>query len=108
MAQGQTTRARSPEEEVSRAIARIKAGILAVICGLLGGTALFVATAWLLIKGGPRVGEHLQLLRHYFLGYSVSWPGAFVGFFYGALVGAAIGWTIGMIYNRIVGIRFKS
>lgn len=97
----------NPREEVSRAVARIKAGILAILFALLGGGGLFLMTIWLVIKGGPLVGEHLQLLRHYFPGYHVTYGGAFVGLFYGALVGGAVGWTIGIVYNRIVGIRYR-
>lgn len=101
--------ARSPDstQEVSRAVARLKAGVLALVFGGLFGVGLFTMTAWLVVKGGQQVGLHLQLLRNYFWGYSVSWPGAFVGLLYGALVGGVIGWTIGMIYNRIVGLRTR-
>ncbi len=93
------------EREVTRAVARLQAGILALVFGAIGGLALFIMTIWLVIRGGPRVGEHLSLLRHYFPGYSVSWPGAFVGLFWGVLAGALIGWAIGWIYNRVVGVR---
>src|SRR5687768_10902314 len=99
------SRTHDAEHEVSLAVARLKAGILALLFGFFGGVGLFTATAWLLIKGGPNVGQHLQLLGQYFIGYSVTWPGAFVGLIYGALVGGLIGWSIGIIYNRIVGIR---
>lgn len=92
-------------EEVSRAIVRIQAGVLAFVCAMIGGIGLFVMTAWLLIKGGPMVGQHLKLLRQYFPGYSVTWKGSLIGFFYGALVGGGVGWAIGKIYNGIVGIR---
>ena len=51
-------------DEVSRAVARIQAGVLAVVCALLGGAGLFLMTIWLVIKGGPNVGQHLQLLDH--------------------------------------------
>jgi hypothetical protein len=91
--------------EVRRVIARIQAGVLALVCALLGGVGLFAVTAWLLIKGGPQVGLHLQLLKHYFIGYSVTWPGSLVGFFYGGLVGGVVGWTVGTLYNRIVAFR---
>jgi hypothetical protein len=92
--------------EVSQAIANIQAGVLAVVCALIGGGGLFAMTAWLLIKGGPNVGQHLQLLGHYFVGYSVTWTGGLVGFLYGAVLGGVIGWTIGKIYNAIVRLRF--
>ncbi len=94
-------------QELCRAVARIKAGIMAVIMGLLCGSGVFVATAWLLIKGGPNVGEHLNLLGHYFIGYDVSWPGAFIGLFYGTLSGAVVGFAIGLLYNQIVCLRNK-
>jgi hypothetical protein len=93
-------------DELSRAVVRMQAGILALVFALICGLGLFIMTAWLVIKNGPMTGMHLQLLNNYFLGYSVSWTGSFVGFFYGALVGAVIGWAIGKVYNRIVGLRF--
>jgi hypothetical protein len=91
--------------EVSRAVARIHNGVLALTCAVIGGVGLFVMTVWLLIKNGDQTGLHLQLLRHYFIGYSVTWLGSIVGFFYGALVGGIVGWTIGKIYNGIVNWR---
>jgi hypothetical protein len=92
--------------EITRAIVRIQAGVLAVVGALIGGIGLFVMTVWLLIKGGPQVGTHLQLLGQYFLGYSVTWKGSVVGFFYGALTGGIVGWAIGMIYNWVVRLRW--
>jgi hypothetical protein len=92
-------------EEISRAVAKIQAGVLAFVMAVLGGLGVFVMTAWLLIKGGPTVGPHLQLLGQYFPGYTVTWTGCFVGMLYGALLGGLAGWVIGFIYNRIVGLR---
>ena len=91
----------SEEELIRRAVARLRAGIMAIVFGMVCGTGLWLATAWLLIRGGANVGQHLGLLRNYFPGYSVTWPGSFVGFFYAALIGAAAGWSLGWIYNRI-------
>jgi hypothetical protein len=93
------------KEEISGAVAKIHAGILAFVCAIIGGLGLFIATVWLLLDGGPQVGSHLQLLSNYYIGYSVTWPGSFIGFFYGALTGGMLGWLIGFIYNKIVGIR---
>jgi hypothetical protein len=95
------------KDEISRALARIKTDALAVVCASIGGVGVCVMTMWLLIKGGPHTGEHLQLLANYFIGYSVSWAGSLVGFFYGALTGGIIGWMVGTIYNIVVGLRFK-
>jgi hypothetical protein len=96
----------NPSNELSAAVARIQAGVMALVFGLIGGLGIFLMTVWLLIKGGERVGPHLGLLSHYFIGYSVSWTGSIIGFFYGALIGGIIGWAIGRIYNRIVAIRY--
>jgi hypothetical protein len=97
---------RHATDEVSRIIVRVQAGVLAVVGALIGGASLFVMTVWLLIKGGPQVGEHLQLLGQYFIGYSVTWGGSLVGFFYGALAGGIAGWAgVGTVYNRIVSLR---
>ncbi len=92
-------------KEVSRAIARIQTGVLTVAFAAICGSALFVMTAWLVIKGGPHVGQHLELLRQYFPGYSVTWRGSVIGFLYSAFVGGVIGWSIGTIYNKVVAIR---
>jgi uncharacterized membrane protein len=100
----QTTR-ESHDREVRRAIARLKAGILGLVFGLIFGVGLFAMTAILLIENGPDTGYHLRLLGNYFIGYSVTWKGAFIGFLWAFAVGAIIGWSIGIIYNRIVAIR---
>ncbi len=87
------------------AIARLRASIMALVFGLTGGVGLAVATAWLVILGGDEVGPHLGLLRHYFPGYSVTWPGALVGLIYGTLAGAVIGFAVAWVYNRISDFR---
>jgi hypothetical protein len=86
---------------IEAAVARMRAGIFAVVFAMLGGTALFVATAWLLIKGGENVGATLGLLGNYLPGYSVTWAGSLVGLLYGAAIGGAAGWSLARIYNRL-------
>lgn len=93
--------------ELSRAVARIQAAVLALVIGLVCGLGLFLITVWLILKGGENVGPHLALLSNFFAGYSVTWRGSIIGFFWGFLVGALIGWAIGKVYNHIVGIRFS-
>jgi hypothetical protein len=90
---------------INHAVARLRASVMAVVIGLTSGVGLFVATAWLVIRGGEQVGPTLGLLRHYLPGYSVTWPGAFVGFFYLVVVGGLTGWVVAFIYNQIVAIR---
>lgn len=93
----------TPEERrlIRAAVARLRAGILALVFAMTTGTGLFVATAWLLIKGGPNVGATLGLLGNYLPGYAVTWPGAVVGLLYGAAIGGVAGWSLARIYNRL-------
>lgn len=95
----------SEEALIRSAVARLRAGVLAIVCGLLSGAGLFLATVWLVLQGGENVGQHLSLLRFYLPGYSVTWPGAFLGIVYGAVLGGLVGGAIGWIYNRVVDLR---
>ncbi len=82
-------------------IARMRGGVMAIVFGMVGAVGMFLATAVLLIQGGPEVGLHLGLLRWYLPGYSVSWAGAFLGAFYGVVLGAILGWSVAWLYNTI-------
>ena len=88
--------------EVGQVIGRLHAGVLAVVGAVITCISLLIRTVWLILKGGPQVGVHLPLLKHYFIGYPVSWSGSLVGLCYGALVGGVIGWSIGKIYNGVL------
>lgn len=102
----------SEEEKIFTGILRLNAKVMGLIFGLLLGFAVFIATIWLVIKGGHVtesgeyvVGPHLQLLGQYFIGYSVSFTGSIIGFAYGFAIGTLAGALIGWIYNRIVDFR---
>lgn len=89
-----------PEERlIESAVARMRGGVMAVVFGMVGGVGWFLATAWLLIRGGQNVGQTLGLMRNYFPGYSVTWTGSLVALAYGTLVGAILGWSLARIYN---------
>jgi len=96
-------------QAIGKAVARLRASVMAVTFGIAGAVLLFVATAWLLIQGptggSQHIGPTLGLLGNYFPGYSVTWSGAVVGAFYGALSGAIAGFALAVIYNRIVVFR---
>lgn len=83
-------------------IVRLRASLLAVAAGVLGGTVLFVSTIWLVQQGGENVGQHLSLLSNYFPGYRVTWGGAFIGFAYGALASGVIGYSVAWVYNFVL------
>lgn len=95
------------EEFILRSIARLRAGIMAIVFGVLSGTALLIATIWLLVRGGDKVGQHLQLLGHFFPGYAVTPIGALIGSFWAALAGAALGWLVAWVYNLVAGHRLN-
>jgi len=97
------TNARLPSEQevVTQVVVRMSAAVTGVVLGSLFGGALFLATLWLVIKGGPNPGPHLSLLRQYFPGYSVTWGGSFLGLLYGYAVGFISGYILGRVYNRI-------
>ncbi|MEM6826204.1 MAG: hypothetical protein AAF566_13945 [Pseudomonadota bacterium] len=88
-------------DAIQQSVASLRASVMAVVFGMVGGVGLFVATAWLLIRGGQNVGETLSLLRHFFPGYSVTWGGAFIGLFYGCLAGGVLGYVMARIYNLV-------
>ena len=66
---------------------------------------LFVATLWLVIKGGPVIGPHLALLGQFFVGYRVTLLGSFVGLAYGFAAGFLVGFVVTTLYNWIAGLR---
>ena len=88
--------------ELRNTLARLNARAWGIAMGLLLGGGLFLATIILVARGGPRVGQHLVLIREYFPGYSVTVVGSFIGFVYGFVLGYAIGRIIGVVYNRLV------
>jgi hypothetical protein len=88
---------------IQSSVASLRASVMAVVFAMVGGVGLFIATAWLLVKGGENVGATLSLLRHFYPGYSVTWGGAFVGLIYGALTGGILGYAIAFIYNTVAG-----
>ena len=91
----------TPEATAQIALMRLNARAWGIAFGILLGGTLFLATIVLVLKGGPTVGAHLQLLSAFFPGYHVSWAGAFVGFVYAFVLGYALGRIIGEVYNRL-------
>ena len=89
---------------VQAAFARLDIVALAVAAGAIGALLLFLATAWLLVRGAPpgvHVGPHLGLLAQFLPGYSVSWLGGLAGIFYGFLIGWCSGAAVGVFWNLI-------
>jgi hypothetical protein len=92
-------------ERLVREVVRLNSLVIGITLGILGGWAIFLATLWLVIKGGPQVGPHLVLLSNYFPGYRVTVLGSFIGFGYGFLAGFIAGSLVAWLYNYIVWLR---
>jgi hypothetical protein len=94
-----------PDPTPTRRILRMDATIWAMTAGLLCGLGLFIATNWLLLQGGHRVGEHLGLLGNYFIGYRVTFLGSLIGFAYAFAIGFAATWIFVRVYNWVAQVR---
>ena len=90
------------QEKLLKGILFFNTRVLGFALGIICGLIMFLATNWLVIKGGDPVGPHLQLLSQYFIGYRVTFWGSFIGFAYGFAVGTLSGSLIGWIYNKII------
>ncbi|HEX7071112.1 MAG TPA: hypothetical protein VF190_09915 [Rhodothermales bacterium] len=89
------------DSSVQDSLLRLNARAWGIAMGLFLGGGLFLATAFLVVKGGPTVGQHLGLLSAFFPGYRVTWAGAFIGFVYAFVLGYGLGRVIGAVYNRL-------
>jgi len=90
----------SAEEVIQRAFARLDPVALGAAFAFVGGVGLFLATALLLLKGGPTVGPSLSLLSHYLLGFRVTWRGAVVGVLEAAAGGFGLGYVTAQLRNQ--------
>lgn len=88
-------------------LVRVNALALGLVAGLCAGLGLFVATNWLLIKGGPDPGPHLALLGQYFYGYRVSFVGSLVGFAWAFSIAFLATYAGAHIYNVVAVWRAK-
>ena len=84
---------------------RLKATFAGIVTGTLMAVGLFVATNWLVLKGGTAVGRHLQLLGQYFIGYNVTFVGSLVGAAYAFALGFLGGYAVARMYNGLTGLR---
>ncbi|HSM15655.1 MAG TPA: hypothetical protein VK845_01490 [Gemmatimonadales bacterium] len=95
--------ANDEDEILQHALLRLNARAWGIAFGLLLGGGLFIATNVLVLKGGPNVGQHLQLLAVFFPGFRVTFLGSIIGFIYAFVVGYALGRLVGLVYNRLAG-----
>lgn len=99
----------TPESEETEAVMtevlRMQAVITGIVSGLAAGLIVFLATNWLVIKGGSVVGPHLALLGQYFIGYQVTFLGSLVGFAYAFGCGFILAYLVARLYNWMVDRR---
>jgi hypothetical protein len=95
------------EPSLTIRILRLEAVVQGVAWGLVAGLALFLATNFLLLKGGRVVGPHLSLLRQFFVGYEVTFVGSLIGFAYAFACGFVAGYLVSLVYNRVVKRRLN-
>ncbi|MEM6826205.1 MAG: NAD(P)/FAD-dependent oxidoreductase [Pseudomonadota bacterium] len=93
---------------IEEAYARYDAKALGAALGVIIGVGLFLATAILLIQGGQNVGANLSLLGNYFVGFDVSWPGAFIGLIEGGIFGFVFGYVLAKAINATIGFHERS
>ena len=92
------------EKVILQSFARMDKPAMGIALGTVSGLLFFVATLWLVVKGGEVVGPNLQLLSQYFFGYTVSVKGAFIAFFYGFFWGFLFGWFFAYLRNLLVAL----
>ena len=93
------------EEVVLTRLLRLNAMVQGIVTGIVVGVGIFIATNWLVLKGGAVVGPHLSLLGQFFPGYRVTFAGSLIGLAYGVGGGFVGGYLIASLYNWIVALR---
>jgi hypothetical protein len=98
---------RRPFQEMPDVLQRVFAPLhklaLGLAVGLVSGLGIFALTAFHVIAQPPEA-LNLWLLSHYFYGYEVSWPGAFIGFWWAFVAGFAAAWFLAFLRNLAVAI----
>ena len=87
---------------IEKTFARMDKLGLATGLGSVLGLSAFLATIFLIVKGGPVVGPNLALLSQYFYGYTVTVKGAFIGFCYSFFWGFLFGYLFAYFRNFLI------
>ena len=93
------------EELIKHAVIRLNGNVLGFVIGAVFAISIFVATNWLVLKGGDVVGPHMGLLDQFYWGYSVSFLGSLIGAAYAFVTGYIVGLFIGGVYNFVAFLR---
>jgi len=93
------------ESLVRTRLMRLNATAQGLVTGTVAGLGIFLATNWLVIKGGPVVGPHLALLGQFFIGYRVTFVGSLIGFAYAFVLGFGVAYGVARMYNWLTDVR---
>jgi len=93
------------EEIVLTRLLRLNAKVHGIVTGIVAGLVVFIATNFLVLKGGRVVGPHLSLLSQFFIGYRVTFAGSLIGFLYAFVGGFVVGYVIARMYNWLLDRR---
>lgn len=74
---------------------------LGLAVGTASGAIVFLLTVFHVVVR-PDPAPQIGLLREYFTGYTVSWPGAVVGGLWAFTVGFFVGWFIAFARNLVI------
>jgi hypothetical protein len=83
---------------------KLRVRALGLAVGIVGGLGIFVATILDVVrdKGGTLVA-----IQSFFLGYEISYGGAFIGLIWGFIYGFICGALIAWLYNMLHKILYK-
>ena len=68
-------------------------------CGIVWGLTILLSTIWMVIAGAS--GKTFGKLSKFYLGFSVSWGGAFIGMVWGFVDGLIVGALFAWLYNKL-------
>ncbi len=77
----------------------------AVVCALIWGVGVFLATWWIILFEGPT--EDPTFIGRVYRGFSVTAAGSLVGLVWGLADGLIVGALFAWLYNRL-GERFSA
>jgi len=90
------------KETLAQVFPKLDRLALGLSTGTVAGVLLFLATIFLVLKGGYTAGPNLQLLENYFPGYSVTVSGSLLGLLYGFIGGFVGGSVFAFLRNITV------
>ncbi|MFB3903306.1 MAG: hypothetical protein ACE15E_07625 [Acidobacteriota bacterium] len=93
------------EDLVLTRLMHLDAKLSGFVVGFCAAIGIFVATNWLVLKGGNVVGPHLSLLNQFLYGYRVTFVGSLIGSAYFLVGGFILGYFIARTYNAFVDLR---